>query len=541
MPETNTIAAQKSSTETSQVASWPTGWCGVLTHTHTYSGRSDHGGTVRPPESYRQMAAWARRCHIGAVAMGSPYTSKSAATYDRFDGDERDRYYSADFDKLSVCDADEQRSMLEQVAAFANGQTLFYLDNETPKGRYGHMWWVGYQPDFPAWHDYDQPFDRWMLHDVDPADHGDEPMPYERRPYLEILAGQRSRGALGVWAHPTSWWYGDAGRFITNIASELPVHLMAEGFIDGMVIMGYQPFRPQYLALWFELLDRGYRVPGVAEMDVGLSDAKLWQRDGALLTYIRAPQESLSVRHLVDGYRSGRMFVSSGPLIDLTVDGKHMGEVAATASHTTHRIRIMAYPAPGKARLGKLELLGRGGRVIWQRENFGGGTIEVDLPGLNERSFLVARVFGSDVDPSRWREVKQIAVSNPVYLHPQGHGFTPAMRTAVQLTIREDSPFQGGQIRFEAMNGELLQSASARGKISEALPASGRITLISPDGKRRTDYLANANPAVQKAQRYLYRGRFLADFPGLQAGEVPPETWRLDDFRSALEGAELSY
>jgi hypothetical protein len=522
-------------------AAWPAGWCGVLTHTHTYSGRSDHGGVEKAPRSYREMAAWALRCGIAAVAMGSPYTAKSAATYDRFDGDERDLYYGPDFDKLSVCDADEIQTMLREVAGFANGHTLFFLDNETPKGRYGHMWWVGHQPDFPAWHDYDQPYDRWMLGQPDPADHGDEPMAYERRPYLQILASQRARGALGFWAHPTSWWRDEAGRFITNIATELPVHVMAEGFTDGMVIMGYHPYRPQYLALWFELLDRGYRVPGVAEMDVGLSDARLWQRDGALLTYIRGQQGNLSVPRLVEGFRSGRMFASSGPFLDLLVDGKPMGQVTATSPTATHRIQITAYPAPGKAPLGRLELVGRGGRVLWQREDFGAGTVEISLPGLSERGYLVARALGSDADPAQWRDVRQVAISNPVYLHPHGERFTPAMQTMVRLTIREDSPYKGGQIRFEAMDGQLLDVAAAKGELNQSLPASGRITLIGPDGRRRTDYLANANPALQAVQRHLYRGRFLLDHPHLHPGEVPPEVWRLDEYCAALQRVELAY
>ena len=167
--------------------------------------------------------------------MGSPYTARSAATYARFDGDERDRYYSSEFDKQSVRDADELQAMLQEVATHANGHTLFFLDNETPKGRYGHMWWIGHQPDFPAWHDYDQPYDRWMLHHACPEDHGDEPMAYERRPYLEVLAGQRAKGALGFWAHPTSWWHDDAGRFITNISTEMPVRSVVSSSMNAML------------------------------------------------------------------------------------------------------------------------------------------------------------------------------------------------------------------------------------------------------------------------------------------------------------------
>jgi hypothetical protein len=67
---------------------------------------------------------------------------------------------------------------------------------------------------------------------------------------------------------------------------------------------------------------------------------------------------------------------------------------------------------------------------------------------------------------------------------------------------------------------------------------------VPPDAgtaPRRTEYLANANPGLQAAQRHLYRGRFLLDFPSLTAGELPPEAWRLDDFAAALRQVSLVY
>ena len=526
---------------------WPTGqWRSVLTHTHTYSGRDDHGGPTKPPESYRQLTRWAQRCGVDAVGMGSPYTPKAAASYEQFDGPRgRDAYYDDRFNKLDFLDADEIERMLAEVNDLSAGRTLFYLDNETPKGRYGHMWWLGYHPDLPAWHDYDQPFDQWMVHHSDPNDcSSDEPVPYERRPYLQILAAQRARGALGFWAHPTSWWRGEKDRFITNIATEMPAHAIAEGRLDGMVIMGYHPHRPQYQAIWFELLDRGYRVPGVAEMDCGLSDPKTWSHDRPMLTWVHTGSQPLTLRRLVDGMRAGRAFVSSGPLVDLHVDGRSMGDVATTSPRQSHRVRITALPAAGEECLGRVELIGRGGKVLWSQDRFPGGTIEILIAGLSQRGYLIVRAFGEeDIRLDRhWRDVRQIAVSNPVYLHPQGKTFNRPATTDVEVTILPDSPYAGGEVRFEAMDGTLLTSTGlARGTIRQTLPASGRITLVSTDGRSRTDYLVNANPALQRAQRYLYRGRFLLDFPSLQPGELPPEAWRIDRYVEAMRELKITY
>jgi hypothetical protein len=517
---------------------WPTGWKSVLCHTHTYSGRDDHGGPVQPPESYRRLTEWAQRCGVDAIGMGSPFTPRSAKTYDRYDGAERDVYYSPEFDPTSVMSRDEIDGMLEAARLAGGGKTHFFLDNETPKGRYGHMWWLGWHYDRPAWHDYDQPFDRWMCEES--IDDRDEPMPYERRPYLQILANQRAHGALGFWAHPTSWWRGDRGQFITNLATEMPAHAIAQGYLDGMVIMGYHPYRPQYLAIWHELLDRGYRVTGVAEMDCGLSDPKLWTREVALLNHAAVNGGGLSARSLAKTFGDGLVFASSGPFINLSVDGSGMGEVVETSRRHVHSVCITALCKNTEKPLGRVELVGRGGEVVWHREDFAGGTAEIEVTGLAGRGYLIARAFGCD--GTSWRDVREVAISNPVYLHPRGSGFEKPATTRVRLTIATGSPYAGGTVSFEDAAGQVLSEGHAKaGTIDQTMPADGRVTLRGPDGQTRTDYLVNANTKLQSLQRYLYRGRFLRDYPLLQPGECPPSAWNIDGYVDAMRDVELKY
>ena len=524
---------------TEQPGPRPAQWRGVLTHSHTYSGKADHGGIQLPPESYQHMAAWAQRVGAAAVAMGSPWTPKSAALYHRYDELDRATYYDPAFDKRALVETADVADMLAQANSAADGRTVFFLDNETPKARYGHLWWVGWRQDFPAWHDYDQDFDRWMVHQTEAGEHGDEPMSYTRRPYLQIVAEQRAAGALGFWAHPTSWWTGDQGQFITNIAAEMPVHAIADGFLDGLVVMGYHAYRPQYLALWHDVLDRGYRCPGVAEMDAGLSDAGLWAKESALLTYM--PVDSVSVEAVIKAMRSGRMYSSSGPHADLQVDGEEMGSVVATGPGHIHRVTIEAYPATPGARV-CVELLGRGGQVLWARENFAGGRLELALAGLNTRGYLVAQVFAQEHRHGAWRGVKEFAVSNPVYLHPPGHGFNQPTRTRVEVAVDAASEFVGGEMRSENAAGELLHAGRvATGLTRLEMPASGRVRMISPAGRVRTDYLVNANAPLRDALRYLYRGRFLDDRPELQPGEVPPEVWPWDRIALAMAQVRLAY
>ena len=97
----------------------------------------------------------------------------------------------------------EVEMMLDAANAVAHGRTMFYLDNDTPKGRYGHLWWIDHRPDYSAWHDYDQPFDRWMCEHPEALNDDDQPMPYERRPCSDIyIAGDFA--VIGLISNPVS-------------------------------------------------------------------------------------------------------------------------------------------------------------------------------------------------------------------------------------------------------------------------------------------------------------------------------------------------
>ena len=101
------------------------------------------------------------------------------------------------------------------------GGMLFYLDNETPKSCFGHMWYVGFKQTVPAWHDYSQDRPCWYSdYDNDTAERNALTGDYhKRRTYATIVAEQRRYGALAIWAHPTSWWTKDGknkGPFVTK-------------------------------------------------------------------------------------------------------------------------------------------------------------------------------------------------------------------------------------------------------------------------------------------------------------------------------------
>lgn len=508
-------------------------WRSVLTHTHML------GGELKEPDNRRNLAAWARERRIDALGVGSPFLPATAERYQRFEDAERDRYYAPGFDvQAEKCPA-EVAALIRDLNDLSEGHTLFYLDNETPKARYGHLWWIGWWHDFPEWHDYDQPFDRWMCRDQAPGDHGPEPMPYARRPYMEIVATQRARGAMAFWAHPTSWWRTNTGAFVTNIASEMPAHLVADGRIDGLVVMGYDAYRPSYLALWTHLLDQGYEITGVAETDVGLSTMKLWNLDPLFLTQVPASATTSGLDAITAPLRAGCAMVTSGPHIELRVDGAPMGSRLATAADRTHQVEVLVGQGRSSAAPGLLEVLGPKGEVVFSATDPREGLHTFTFPGRNTPCYLWARVFGRNETPSTTpaRTVRNLGIANPVYLRPPGWNRPGALDTELTVQVRA-----GGRFSMEDAAGQLLEEGLGKtgDTIRLRMPASGRIR-VTPDngGRDEIRYLINANPAVQALQRHLYRGQFLMDHPDLPYGDVPAEAFRINEFRKAMEALTI--
>ncbi|WP_432799181.1 hypothetical protein [Poriferisphaera sp. WC338] len=519
----------------------------ILTHTHTYSGVSHHGGTVRPPYNYHQLSDWCVKNQIDALGMGSPYTPKSVKNYALYEGENRWAYYNnseeIDQESLLQCDRDEVNRMLESINRMSNEKVHFYLDNETPKGRFGHLWWVGYEQEMTAWHDFDQDYDQWVCQHPDALKDDDEPMPFNRRTYSQIIAIQRSHGAVACWAHPTSWWRGNDGRFITNIATEMPAHVLADGYLDAMVVMGYQADRPEYRAIWRALLDEGFCVTPVAEMDLSLSATNLHDRTDVFLTYTphshsNKPHATIDSKQLAASIRHGHTVCSSGPLLELQAAGQPVGTKLEIAPNDRVSVDLIIGSSDPETRLDLVELVGRDGHVWWSQKDVPTGSVSIQLPPIERRDYLVAQAFSQRKSNGRYRDV---AITAPIYLLPQGTSLAKPMISSVNLSIQSNSIFRDGEISFESALGESYEKGRVTGDtICQAMPANGRITLTAKNGHKSIIYLINANTRLQEIQQYLYRGRFLRNFPTLEHGDIPVKAWHLQDYRNAMENFSIN-
>jgi hypothetical protein len=505
-------------------------WVTVLTHTHRWRWPDDRA-TVPFEDAQRRLAEWCAQNGIKAVGVGSAWDPVSLATYLRYEGRDRDLYYSGRVDPHTVMDTGAVYGTIEQLNRFAHGRTLFYLDNETPKGATCHMWWFGYRYDYPAWHDYsqDRPI-RLFQNDTAIETNPLTGQPHTRRTPFEIMAAQHEAGALGVFAHPTRWWTSGE-KFITNIAAFAPLVLAIYGRLDGLAVMGDRAFNQDYQRLWFHFLDTGAVAPGFAEMDSALNAAPAETGSGLYLNYMPLGP-SPTLKEIVACARAGRSFASNGPLVTLQVDGQPMGSVVATNGGKQHRLDITVYPAPGEEVVGRMEIVSNKAQVIAARDHFRGGRMTYRLAGRSEPGYVVARVFGERDAPEK--TVKYHAVTNPVYLQPAGFRAVAAS-TACRIRVRPQSPWLGGSLEFQDPTGNTIWRDGIReGVVEQSVRADSQIVLRKSGMRDIRFFIALENEVVQKRLLYLMRGGFRRDYPNIQHGQVPIEAFGLAELSGTL-------
>lgn len=505
----------------------------VLTHTHNW--RFDGPDrTANFEESEKNLVRWCARLGIRAVGVGSAWDPANDAMFRRFEGPDRDLYYSGKFDQKSVMQTDHIRGVIAYLNRLAKGKTYFYLDNETPKTSMGHVWWFNYDYDYPAWHDYSQ--DRPIrLYRDDPS--GEiNPLNGQvqtRRDLFEIMETQHRSGALGVFAHPTRWWVSD-GKFVTNIAALSGLFVVADGYLDGLSVMSDRPFNSSAQNLWFSFLDTGAIVPGFAETDFFLNNASSRSARETFLNRMHMNGAPMSAEHIRDAAKAGDVFASNGAFLTISVDGVPMGSICPTAVGKLHHIRIEAYPAPGN-HFSLIELIGRHGAVLAARRDFSGGMLEYELTGNGDATYILARAFGPADDPDAAPDrVQYAAVTNPVYLRPPGTPAPPVL-TMCSLDVPSTSRWIGGTIEFHQLDGTLIERRTVTpGTMQITLPANARILLKNAGQPDWNFSIAMENDAVEKLLSYLTSGKFRMDYPDLQQGQVPPEAFHLQELRRAL-------
>jgi hypothetical protein len=144
--------------------------------------------------------------------------------------------------------------------------------------------------------------------------------PYPPNAVVADLA--HAQGGLMGYVHPFDY-RPDPMDTTASLTSELPVDV-ALGKVDYLEVMGFS--NHLYTSeVWYRLLNCGFRIPAGAGTDAFPNFAMLHGPVGLDRVYVHVGPVLDHARFLA-GLKAGRTFVTNGPLLGLTVEGREPGD-----------------------------------------------------------------------------------------------------------------------------------------------------------------------------------------------------------------------
>jgi hypothetical protein len=207
--------------------------------------------------------------------------------------------------------------------------------------------------------------------------------------------------------------------------AEIAADIVA-GKIDALETQALAPGLDDPAVLeWYRYLNLGYRLPIVAGTDKMSAEVPI----GAVRAYVHLlTDEPLTFDGWAAAVRAGRTFVTSGPVLELTVDGHEPGDVIRLPS--AGRVEIVARARAAQPVIAELDLVVNG-RVV------GGiamepGTTELELRDTREieaGAWIAARSRSRNEIPSAFA-TSMAAHTSPVYIEVEGRPFVPSAEDA---------------------------------------------------------------------------------------------------------------
>ncbi len=219
----------------------------------------------------------------------------------------------------------------------------------------------------------------------------------------------RAAGGLVVAAHFPLPYAEIAADIVAGKIDALETQALSPGLDDPSVLE------------WYRFLNLGYRLPIVAGTDKMSAEVPI----GAVRTYGHLlTDEALTFDAWAAAVRAGRTFVTSGPILELAVDGHEPGDVIRLGSDGG-RLEVSARARAAQPVIAELELIVNG-RVVAATGTAAGST-ELSLHetvGISAGSWIAARSRSRNEIMSAFTS-SMAAHTSPVYVEVQDRPMVP--------------------------------------------------------------------------------------------------------------------
>ena len=292
--------------------------------------------------------------------------------------------------------------------------------------------------------------------------------------YHRVFEESRRQGGVSGYAHQAELFNGRRG-----IALDVPF-----GIVDFVEILqqGRLP-----TDLWYGFLNLGYKLLPAAGSDFPYMDLP-----GVVRSYAKI-DGPFSVDAWFDAFRAGRLFVTNGPLLEVTANGRPLGDELHVEPGATVEVVAEASLNPDLDRLDRLELVVHGEIVATEPAN-DRDRVRLRTTVTADRSlWLAVRAFGERQE----RGNLTVAHSAPIYVIVEGRPFyrderVPELVALQRTRLRE--------LLTEAVDPNRdLEPWETRSLLSEMWPAQRR--LLEPRVEEADARYRALLAAVEDSQR----------------------------------------
>lgn len=223
-----------------------------------------------------------------------------------------------------------------------------------------------------------------------------------------------AQGAITGYVHPYDEM-PDPEDTISRVKSELPVDV-ALGKVDYMEIVAFADHRST-AAVWYRLLNCGFRIPAGAGTDAMTNFASLRGPVGMNRVYVHSGAK-LDHASWMRAIKGGKTFATNGPLLSLIVNGKEPGdEIPFTLGTHTMSVRASMHSIVPVEHL-ELVQNGRVVATIPMSAEHKSASATVSVP-VDKSGWITLRAWSEHASPPIL-DIYPFATTSPVYLTVAG-------------------------------------------------------------------------------------------------------------------------
>lgn len=287
-------------------------------------------------------------------------------------------------------------------APFSDDTFMLTYGAEMPKYRTGHTWWLGLESTYGYFSaSMDSSYEN-QYYKVEANPHWDfDLVPFNNIPDVYLVPRlKKAENAVACIPHPTSWWWekrGEVKKYTTNVCEYLSFSLLAGKLWDGFVVMGYNADHYFYQNLWFHILNEGYKMPALAELDGGYGENNKFPYGLYRVYYFVG--DAMNMDTIVDAVRQGRTFVTSGPIVFAEIDQHFQIGDEIKADGAEHALNIEAYASGNVDDYLSFIIVFRNGKIfkLWDVREDKARHLKKSLTiNENEKAWYVVKVYGRD-------------------------------------------------------------------------------------------------------------------------------------------------